>query len=60
MNIFERIDKAKNFKVGGVEKFVEKDIEWAMEKFERAVYFIEDIKLENIDNKGFVRDQLYH
>ena len=57
MNIFERIDKAKNFKVGGVEKFVEKDIEWAMEKFERAVYFIEDIKLENIDNKGFIKDR---
>ena len=58
MNIFERIDKAKNFKIGGVEKFVEKDIEWAMEKFERAVYFIEDIKLENIDNKGFIKDRI--
>ena len=43
MNIFEKIEKAKKFKNEGVQKFGENDIEWALEKFERAIYFVEDI-----------------
>ena len=59
MNIFEKIDKAKKFKQEGVQKFGEKDIEWALEKFERAIYFIEGIneKDDMKNNKDFKNNQ---
>ena len=62
MNIFEKIDKAKKFKQEGVQKFGEKDIEWALEKFERAIYFIEGIneKDDMKDNKDFKNNECHH
>ena len=51
MDLPEKINRAKILKNEGVEKFKEKDIEWANEKFIRALFYIETLDPNNEENK---------
>ena len=51
MDLPEKINRAKILKNEGVEKFKEKDIEWANEKFIRALFYLESLDPNNEENK---------
>ena len=51
MDLPEKINRAKIIKNEGIEKFKEKDIEWANEKFIRALFYLESLDPNNEENK---------
>ena len=51
MDLPEKINRAKKIKNEGIEKFKEKEIEWANEKFIRALFYLESLDPNNEENK---------
>ena len=51
MDLPEKINRAKIIKNEGIEKFKEKDIKWANEKFNKAIYYLEGLDPNNEENK---------
>ena len=51
MDYPEKLAHAKKFKAEGVAKFKEKEFEWALEKFTKAIRFIQDLEKKNDEQK---------
>ena len=51
MDFPEKMAKAKKAKEEGVEKFKAKDLEWAIEKFKRALFFLQGVDFNKDDEK---------
>ena len=51
MDYPEKLSHAKKFKAEGVTKFKEKEFEWALEKFTKAIRFIQDLDKNNEEQK---------
>lgn len=51
MDYPEKLAKAKKAKEEGVEKFKAKDLEWAIEKFKRALFFLQGLDFDKEEEK---------
>ena len=51
MDLTDKINRVKKMKNEGIEKFKEKEIEWANEKFIRALFYLESLDPNNEENK---------